>query len=482
MTDTIQAILDAVVSFVWGPFFLIPLLLIVGVYLTIRLGGLQFRVLGHALWLALIRRTEGGQAKGDISHYQALSTALAATVGVGNIAGVALAIGVGGPGALFWMWVTGVLGMATKYSEALLGVKYRRPDSKGEMSGGPMFYLRHGFAEKFGPGSGGARLGLVLGTLFALFGAVASFGIGNMTQANAVAGQLDSTFGVPTWLSGIVMVVLVAAVILGGIKSIGRFAAGVVPFMIIAYVLAALVVLAVYVTEIPAAIALIFTDAFTGTSAVGGFLGSAFILAMQQGMARGMFSNESGLGTGGIAAAAAKTAHPVRQAMVSMTQTFIDTIIVVTMTGLVIIVTGAWHAEADTGDGALMTNWAMSEALGSISPGLAPVGGAIVAISLMFFAFTTLVGWSYYGERCLDYLVGRKAVFPFRIVFVLVVYVGATTDLSIAWAFSDAANGLMAVPNLIGLLVLSGVIVAETKKYFSDPDWKKPDLVDARQQ
>ncbi|MEE2048331.1 alanine:cation symporter family protein, partial [Nocardiopsis tropica] len=246
--------------------------------------------------------------------------------------------------------------------------------------------------------------------------------------------------------------VLVAAVILGGIKSIGRFAAGVVPFMIIAYVLAALVVLAVYVTEIPAAIALIFTDAFTGTSAVGGFLGSAFILAMQQGMARGMFSNESGLGTGGIAAAAAKTAHPVRQAMVSMTQTFIDTIIVVTMTGLVIIVTGAWHAEADTGDGALMTNWAMSEALGSISPGLAPVGGAIVAISLMFFAFTTLVGWSYYGERCLDYLVGRKAVIPFRIVFVLVVYVGATTDLSIAWAFRDAANGLMAVPNLIGLL------------------------------
>lgn len=482
MTATIQAILDSIVSFVWGPFFLIPLLLIVGVYLTVRLGGLQFRVLRHALWLALIRRTEGGKdAKGDISHYQALSTALAATVGVGNIAGVALAIGVGGPGALFWMWVTGVLGMATKYGEALLGVKYRRPDSKGEMSGGPMFYLRHGFAEKFGPGSGGAKVGLVLGTMFALFGAVASFGIGNMTQANAVAGQLDSTFGVPTWLSGIVMVVLVAAVILGGIKSIGRFAAGVVPFMIVAYVLASLLVLALYVTAIPAALALIFTDAFTGTSAVGGFLGSAFILAVQQGMARGMFSNESGLGTGGIAAAAAKTAHPVRQAMVSMTQTFIDTIIVVTMTGLVIIVTGAWSSDANTGDGALMTNWAMSEAFGSMSPGLAPVGGAIVAISLMFFAFTTLVGWSYYGERCMDYLVGRKAVFPFRVVFVLVVYVGATTELGIAWAFSDAANGLMAVPNLIGLLVLTGVIVAETKKYFADPDWKKPDLVDARE-
>ncbi|RCV57958.1 alanine/glycine:cation symporter family protein [Marinitenerispora sediminis] len=484
MTDSFQAVLDAVVAFIWGPFFLIPLLLVVGVYLTIRLRGLQFRVLGHALWLALIRRTEsdkdGAKAEGDISHYQALSTALAATVGVGNIAGAALAIGVGGPGALFWMWVTGVLGMATKYSEALLGVKYRRPDSKGEMSGGPMFYLRHGFAEKFGSTGAGAKIGLVLGFLFALFGAVASFGIGNMTQANAVAGQLDNTFGVPTWISGIVMVALVAAVILGGIKSIGRFASGVVPVMIILYVLASLLVLAVYVTDIPGALLLVFTDAFSGTAAVGGFAGSVFIIAMQQGMARGMFSNESGLGTGGIAAAAAKTAQPVRQAMVSMTQTFIDTIIVVTMTGLVIIITGAWRTEAQAGDGALMTNWAMSEAFGSISPALAPVGGYIVAISLMFFAFTTLVGWSYYGERCLDFLVGRAAVIPFRIVFVIVVYIGATTELNLVWAFSDAANGLMAVPNLIGLLVLSGVIIAETRKYFAEPNWREPDLVDAR--
>ncbi|MFW5416216.1 sodium:alanine symporter family protein [Nocardiopsis sp. CNT-189] len=480
MTDAIQAALDAASSFIWGPFFLIPLLLIVGVYLTVRLRGLQFRVLFHALWLALVRRTEKGGAKGDISHYQALSTALAATVGVGNIAGAALAIGVGGPGALFWMWITGLLGMATKYCEALLGVKYRRPDSKGEMSGGPMFYLRYGLAEKFGPGSAGAKLGVVLGFLFALFGAVASFGIGNMTQANAVAGQLESTFSVPTWASGIAMVVLVGAVILGGIKSIGRFAAGVVPIMIIAYVVSAVLVLVVHVTEIPAALALIVTDAFTGTAAVGGFAGAAFIIAMQQGMARGIFSNESGLGTGGIAAAAAKTVQPVRQAMVSMTQTFIDTLVVVTMTGLVIIVTGAWSSQADTGDGALMTNWAMTEAFGGISPALAPVGGYVVAISLMFFAFTTLVGWSYYGERCLDFLVGRAAVLPFRLLFVAVVYVGATSELSLAWTFSDVANGLMAVPNLIGLLLLGGVIVAETKKYFSDPDWKKPDLVDAR--
>ena len=473
--DQLQSILDAASGFIWGPWFLIPLLLFVGIYLTIRLRGLQFRVLGHALWLALVRRTESeGSAKGDISHYQALSTALAATVGVGNIAGVALAIGVGGPGALFWMWVTGVLGMATKYSEALLGVKYRRPDSKGEMSGGPMFYLRHGLAEKFGPGSFGAKVGLVLGTLFALFGFIASFGIGNMTQANAVAGQLDSTFGVPTWLSGAVLVLLVGAVILGGIKSIGRFAAGVVPFMIIAYVLASLLVLVVNVDAIPAAFGLIFSDAFTGTAPVGGFAGAAFIIAMQQGMARGMFSNESGLGTGGIAAAAAKTAQPVRQAMVSMTQTFIDTIIVVTMTGLVIIVSGVWQT-GNADDGAIMTNDAMSQAFGDIAPGLAPFGGYIVAISLMFFAFTTLVGWSYYGERCLDYLVGRKAVFPFRILFVLVVYVGATTELTLAWSFSDVANGLMAVPNLIGLVILGSVIVVETKKYFANPDWRHPD-------
>lgn len=481
MTDALQDALDVASSFIWGPFFLIPLLLVVGAYLTIRLRGLQFRVLFHALWLAFVRRSEkGSDAQGDISHYQALSTALAATVGVGNIAGAALAIGVGGPGALFWMWVTGLLGMATKYGEALLGVKYRRPDSKGEMSGGPMFYLRHGLAERFGPGSAGARTGLVLGVLFALFGAVASFGIGNMTQANAVASQLDSTFGVPTWASGIGMAVLLGAVIIGGIKSIGRFAAGVVPIMIIAYVLASLLVLAVHVADIPAALALIVSDAFTGTSAVGGFAGATFLLAMRQGMARGIFSNESGLGTGGIAAAAARTAHPVRQAMVSMTQTFIDTIVVVTMTGLVIIVTGAWSTRAETGDGALMTNWAMTEAFGAISPALAPVGGLVVAISLMFFAFTTLVGWSYYGERCLDFLVGRAAVLPFRLLFVVVAYVGATSELSLAWTFSDVANGLMAVPNLIGLLVLSGVIVAETKDYFSQPDWKDPELVDAR--
>ncbi|MEY9210711.1 sodium:alanine symporter family protein [Thermobifida halotolerans] len=467
--EEVQSILSEVNSVIWGPFVLIPLLLLTGVFLTVRLGGLQFRILGHALWLALVRRKEQ-HGEGDISHYQALSTALAATVGVGNIAGAALAIGVGGPGALFWMWVTGLLGMATKYSEALLGVKYRRKDARGEQSGGPMFYLRHGI---------GGGFGMVLGSLFALFGAVAAFGIGNMTQANTVAAQLGSVWSVPTWVTGAVMVVVVGAVVLGGIRSIGRFAAGVVPIMIVAYILIAVVVLIVHVPEIPAALVLVFTDAFSGAAATGGLLGSALLFAIQQGVARGIFSNESGLGTGGIAAAAAKTDQPVRQAMVSMTQTFIDTIVVVTMTCLVIIVTGAWE-QGSRDDGSLMTSLGMAEGLSRISPALAPLGEYTVAIAVVFFAFTTLVGWCYYGERCMDYLFGRVAVVPFRLVFVAVVFVGATTELNLVWTFSDMANGLMALPNLLGLLLLSPIVVAETKKYFANPNWRDPDLVDVK--
>ncbi|MBV2363196.1 alanine/glycine:cation symporter family protein [Streptomonospora nanhaiensis] len=467
----LQEILGEISSVVWGPFVLIPLLLLTGLYLTIRLRLLQFRVLFHALWLALFRRTEGGDAQGDISHYQALSTALAATVGVGNIAGAALAITAGGPGALFWMWVVAALGMATKYSEALLGVKYRRPDARGEQSGGPMFYLRYGL-----PGG----LGLVLGGAFAVFGAIASFGIGNGTQANTVALQMEDVFSIPPWISGIVLVVVTALVVIGGIKSIGRFASAVVPLMIVFYIVISLLVLIAHIGDLPAAIALVFTEAFTGRSATGGLLGSALLFAIQQGVARGIFSNESGLGTGGIAAASAKTDQPVRQAMVSMTQTFIDTIIVVSMTCLVIIVTGAW--ETSTDDGSLLTAQAMSDGLGAISPALAPLGTYGVAISVMFFAFTTIVGWSYYGERCIDFLVGRKGVFPFRLVFVAVVYIGATVPLDVIWSFSDIANGLMALPNLVGLLLLSGVVVAETKKYFANPDWKNPDstIVDVR--
>ena len=453
--EQVQAVLDQISSFVWGPFLLIPLLLLTGLYLTVRLGGLQFRILGHALWLALVRRKENSTT-GDVSHYQALATAMAATIGVGNIAGVATAIGIGGPGALFWMWITGLVGMATKYSEGLLGVKYRQLDAKGEQSGGPMYYLTNGI---------GGFWGKTLGIAFALFGAIAAFGIGNMVQANTAAAQLEATWNIsPTW-SGLAMAVCAAAVILGGIKSIGRFAAGVVPLMCVLFILANLLVLVVFAERLPDALAMVFTDAFSGTSAAGGFAGSAVILAVQMGVARGIFSNESGLGTGAIAAASAITDQPVRQAMVSMTQTFIDTLIMVTLTALSIIVTGAWMQEGLAG--APMTAWALEQAMGG------GWGNVTVALGVLVFSFTTLLGWCYYGERCIEMLVGRRGVMPYRLVFAVVVYVGAVLSLEMVWSFSDIANGLMALPNLIGLLLLSGVVANETRKYFANPDWRK---------
>ncbi|MFD6896536.1 alanine/glycine:cation symporter family protein [Rhodococcus sp. NPDC060086] len=450
--DAVNDFLVEVAGVVWGPFLLIPLLLGTGLLLTIRLRGVQFRKLGPALKLGLITRNDPGAAVGDISQYQALTTALAATVGVGNIAGVATAIYLGGPGALFWMWVTGLVGMASKYSEAFLGVKYRKTDTKGEMSGGPQYYLARAIPNKFG---------LVLSLMFAVFAVLASFGIGNMTQANTVATQLDGTFGVPTWMSGAVMMVLAGAVLLGGIKSIGRVTAGFVPAMIVLYVGAGILVLAVNFGEIPSALGLVFTDAFTGTAATGGFIGSVFMAAMRYGVARGIFSNESGMGSAAIAAAAARTTHPVRQGLVSMTQTFIDTIIVVTFTGMVIITTGAWTSGEQ---GAAMTSTAFSDGLGG------EWGSWIVAISVVFFAFSTILGWSYYGERCVERLVGRGGVVPYRAIFVLVVFIGATTELEVVWNFSDVMNGLMALPNLIGLVILSGMIARETKAYLDrDP-------------
>src|SRR5690554_2576412 len=454
MLDQLQAILNAINSFVWGPFLLIPLLLLTGLYLTFRLRGLQFRILGHALWLAFFRRKEGGAATGDVSHYQALATAMAATVGVGNIAGVATAIGIGGPGALFWMWMTGLVGMATKYSEGLLGVKYRQVDAKGEQSGGPMYYLTNGVGGFWGKG---------LGIAFALFGAIAAFGIGNMVQANTAAGQLQATWNIPPTWSGLVMAVLAGAVILGGIKSIARFAAGVVPLMCVLFIGANLLVLVMFADQLPAAIALVFSDAFSGSAAAGGFAGSAVILAIQMGKARGIFSNESGLGTGAIAAASAITDQPVRQAIVSMTQTFIDTLIMVTLTAMSIIVTGAWMQDLT---GAPRTAWALEQAM---SGGW---GNVTVALGVLVFSFPTLLGWCYYGERCIERLVGRAGVVPYRLVFSLVVYVGAVLSLEMVWTFSDIANGLMALPNLIGLLLLSGVVVNETRKYFANPNWR----------
>lgn len=456
--EQLHTLLSAINSFIWGPFLLIPLLLLTGLYLTIRLGGLQFRVLGHALWLALVRRKEHNALIGDVSHFQALATAMAATVGVGNIAGVATAIGIGGPGALFWMWMTGLVGMATKYSEALLGVKYRQTDAHGEQSGGPMYYLTYGI---------GGWWGKVLGVAFALFGAIAAFGIGNMVQANTAAGQLQTTWNIDPGWSGLVMAVLAATVILGGIKSIARFAAGVVPIMCLLYMAGNLSVLLIFADQLPAALLLVFSDAFTGSAAAGGFTGAAVILAIQMGVARGIFSNESGLGTGAIAAACAITDKPVRQAMVSMTQTFIDTLIMVTLTALAIIVTGAWLQEGLAG--APMTAWALEQAMGG------GWGNVTVALGVLMFAFTTILGWCYYGERCVERLVGRKGVMPYRLIFSALIYVGAVLSLDLVWTFADIANGLMALPNLIGLLLLSGVVVKETREYFADKNWRDVD-------
>ncbi|MET9713514.1 alanine/glycine:cation symporter family protein [Nocardiopsis alba] len=465
--DQLLEMADLVSGIIWGPFVLIPLLLGVGVFLTVRLGLIQLIRLPHAMWLAFVRRKEDSSVEGDISHYQALSTALAATVGVGNIAGAALAIGIGGPGSLFWMWVIGIFGMATKYSEALLGVKYRRADAKGEQSGGPMYYLKYGI-------KGG--LGTTLGVAFAVFGAIAAFGIGNGTQANTLTQQVTSVTPLPAWLVGLLLMIIAGSVILGGIKSIGRVASALVPIMIIGYVGICLTVLAVNWSALLPALQLVFSDAFTGTAATGGFAGAGIMLAIQMGFARGIFSNESGLGTGGIAAAAAKTTQPVRQAMVSMTQTFIDTIIVVSMTCMVIIVTGVWQTD-NAGDGSLLTSRAMSEGLSVIDPALGAAGTYIVAISVGVFAFSTLLGWAYYGERCVEFLGGRKFVLPYRLVFIAIIYVGSVASLDAVWLFSDIANGLMALPNLVGLLLLSPVIVAETRKFFGFPNWRDPDAV-----
>lgn len=449
----IEAVLSGIGGFIWGPWLLIPLLLGTGLYLTIRLGGLQFLRLGSALRLGLFKRKDPG-SEGDISQFQALTTALAATVGTGNIVGVATAIGIGGPGALFWMWVTGLLGMASKYAEAFLGVRFRTKDSAGEQNGGPQQYLERGIKGPFGK---------VLAYSFAIFTVFACFGIGNMTQGNSIAANLENSFSITPWVTGIILTVGALLVLVGGIKSIGKVTAGFVPIMIVFYVVAALYILIVNVDGIPASLGLIFADAFTGSAAVGGFTGSVLIIAIQYGVARGIFSNESGMGSAAIAAAAAQTSHPVRQGLVSMTQTFIDTIIVVTMTGLVIVTTNAHTlVDPETGDqiaASLMTGQAFTNGL----PG--EWGHWVVTIALAMFAFSTILGWSYYGERNIEKLFGRALVVPFRIVFSLVVFVGCTVPLGTVWAFSDVMNGLMAIPNLIGLLILSGLVARETKFY-----------------
>jgi len=442
MQDHVTEILSYISSLVWGvP--LIVLLLGTGIYLTVLLRGIQFRALLPALYLALIRRKEKGEAEGDISQFQALMTALSATVGVGNIAGVATAIAVGGPGALFWMWITGLLGMATKYSEAVLAVKYREVDKFGYMSGGPMYYISKGLGLKW------------LGVLFAVFASVAAFGIGNMVQSNSVADALGEAFGIPFWITGAVLCIATGLVIVGGIKSIARTTSAIVPFMIIFYLIGAVICLFAFRDNIPQAFYSIFQHALSPTAAAGGFLGATIAQTLRMGVARGIFSNESGLGSSPIAAAAAKTKNPVGQALVSMTQTFIDTIVVCTFTGLVILSSGLWTSGEN---GAALSAEAFEG-------GMPNMGADIVAISLAFFAYSTLLGWSYYGEKAIEYILKERAVMPYRIVFTIVVFVGAVVELELVWAFADIMNGLMAFPNLIGLIGLSKVVVEETKKY-----------------
>ena len=432
---------------IWGPPMLV-LLVGTGVYYTFLLRGLQFRTLAHSLWLGLVkRRDESAEAAGDISHFQALMTALAATVGTGNIAGVATAIAAGGPGALFWMWMTGLFGMATKYAEAVLAVKYRVVDANGNMSGGPMYYLERGLGWRW------------LGLLFAAFGAVAAFGIGNVVQTNSVADALRThPFNISPSITGGVLMAATALVLLGGIKSIGRVASVIVPIMIVVYMAGALVVLLINWRGIPDIFLFVLADAFRPTAVIGGFAGATLRDSIRYGVARGVFSNESGLGSSPIAAAAARTTDPVTQALVSMTQTFIDTIVVCSMTGFVIIATGAWTSGRS---GSPLTTMAFNHGL----PGNS--GGAIVAIGLALFAYSTVIGWSYYGEKCTEYLFGERAIVPYRVLFTLMAGAGAVAKVELVWAFADAMNGLMALPNLVALLLLSPVVAAETRRFMS---------------
>lgn len=444
MESQLLAILTLIRDYIWG-LPLIILLVGTGVFLTIRLRGLQIRGLFYSLYLAFIKRKEDDQEKGDISHFQALMTALAATVGTGNIVGVAIAIVVGGPGALFWMWITGLFGMATKYSEAVLAIKYREKDKFGTMSGGPMYYLSKGLKAKW------------LGVLFAVFAFLAAFGIGNMVQSNSVANSVQTSWGLPHWVTGLILATFTAMVVLGGIKNIAKVTQVLVPIMIVVYFLGTTIILIMKITDIPQIFALIFKSAFTPTAASGGFLGATVMHTIRMGVSKGVFSNESGLGSAPIAAAAARTPNPVKQALVSMTQTFIDTLVVCTMTGLVILSSDLWTSGYT---GAELTTIVFDTFL----PG--GFGGFIVTVSLICFAYSTILGWCYYGEKSIEYLFSERAVKPYRIVFVIFVAIGAMLKLEIVWRVSDIMNGMMAFPNLIGLIGLSSVIALETNKYF----------------
>ncbi|MBI1908867.1 MAG: sodium:alanine symporter family protein [Deltaproteobacteria bacterium] len=440
-----EVFLNKTSDWIWGPPLLI---LLVGthLFLTFRLRFIQ-RYLGKAIRLSLQRTTEG---TGDISHFGALTTALAATIGTGNIVGVATAVAAGGPGAVLWMWLTGVFGIATKYAEAVLSVHYRIKTPKGEMAGGPMYVLEKGMNCRW------------LGILFAFFTAIAAFGIGNMVQANSIAQMVGETFHISPWISGSLMTVFTALVILGGIRSIARVCERLVPFMAIFYVLGCLWILILHADKIPETFRLIFSSALTGQAAIGGFMGAGMKEAIRYGVARGLFSNESGLGSAPIVAAAAQTKNPVRQALVSSTGTFWDTVVVCAITGLVVVGSGDWAAGLK---GAALTKSAFSH--------IPYVGPLILTVGLLTFVFSTILGWSYYGEKAAEYLLGTRAIKPYRYLWVAAVMVGSVATLPMVWAFADIANGLMAIPNLISLIALSGVAVHLTREYLWKGDLEK---------
>lgn len=446
--ETLTSIIGAINGVVWGPLMLV-LILGVGFFLMLGLRLMPILKLGVGFKLLFEgRHTRKGEEKdGEISPFQALMTALSATVGTGNIAGVATAVFLGGPGALFWMWCTALVGMATKFSEAVLAVKYREVDEKGNHVGGPMYYIKNGLGKKWA----------WLGTAFAIFGAAAAFGIGNTVQSNSVADVLEANFGVNVWVTGLILMVLVGAVLIGGIKRIGAVAGSLVPIMAIAYLSAGLIVLAINSQAIPAALDLVFTHAFSPAAAEGGFAGAAVWAAIRFGVARGVFSNEAGLGSAPIAHAASQTKDPVRQGLIAMLGTFIDTLVICTITGLVIITSGAWTSGES---GAALTSAAFAHAL----PG---VGNYLVAIALAIFAFTTIIGWSFYGERCVEFLFGVNAIKPYRLLWITAVPVGAGVSLDFIWLVADTLNAMMAIPNLIALALLSPVVFRLTKEYFA---------------
>lgn len=444
--ETLISIVSAIDSVVWGP----PMLLLIlgtGFFLQVKLKIMPLYRIGTGfkmIWRS--RKAEEG-AKGDITPFAALMTAMAATIGTGNIVGVATALSVGGPGALFWMWMTALVGMATKYAEVVLAVHFRETDENGQQLGGPMFAIKNGLGRKWH----------WMAVLFSIFGGLSTFGIGNMIQAKSIADAMQTTFGVTPWITGVCVMLLTGIVLLGGVRRIGAVAEKLVPIMCIVYVTTALVVLGIYVDRLPAAFALIFEHAFSPAAATGGFAGATIMIAIRHGVARGVFSNEAGLGTAGIAQAAGQSKSAVQSGLIGMMGTFLDTIVACSMTGLVLIVTGTWNSGAN---GAALSASAFELAL----PGF---GKYMLSISLALFAFTTILGWAYYGEKCWEYFFGAKIEKPFRILTTLCVPIGALMQLDFAWLITDVLNGLMAIPNLFSLILLAPVVVKLTNAYFS---------------